>query len=306
MYRYRKYWAPPELSGVYSRATLAWLYHRGEHSGCVPSPQAGRGQQAGHSRQWESRWGTAGSGTGSGGTGRQGKAGRGTWLQWRPRMLCWEISGPRGWTDVSPQTWQCWLKVASLLAAGYHQPQRPGLAAITALAWMWGDEEHSYKLSSIRTTVKGGWRGYWAVSGTAWIGQANLWNQSPLSRRRGAAGLLLSWNSCRIQRVAPSPHMAEGCSWEKITNPSFFDFPSLQRSPRFLASKQAHFTLPAEQGWNREGNLLAGRCRWCPRQRCGTPAPPGSALTWGSLTVCLWGLSCMPGHFGDPFVHLGK
>lgn len=44
---------------------------------------------------------------------------------------------------------------ASLLAAGYHQPQQPGPAGITGLAGIWGREGHSYKLSSIRTTVKG-------------------------------------------------------------------------------------------------------------------------------------------------------
>lgn len=81
--------------------------------------------------------------------------------------------------------------------------------------------------------------------------------------------------------MAPSPHTAEGCSWEKITNLRSFDFPSLQKSPRFLALKQANFTLPADRGWNRERNLLA----WavpvvpCRRQCSETPIPPGSALT---------------------------
>lgn len=48
------------------------------------------------------------------------------------------------------------MKVASLLAAGYHQLQQPGLAAITGLVWIWGDEEHSYNLSSVGATLKGG------------------------------------------------------------------------------------------------------------------------------------------------------
>lgn len=30
------------------------------------------------------------------------------------------------------------LKVERLRAAGYHQPQQLGLAAITGLAWIWG------------------------------------------------------------------------------------------------------------------------------------------------------------------------
>lgn len=57
--------------------------------------------------------------------------------------------------------------------------------------------------------------------------------------------------------MAPSPHTAEGCSWE-ITNPRSFDFLSLQKSHRFLALKQANFTLPADQGRDREGTCWQG------------------------------------------------
>lgn len=161
----------------------------------------------------------------------------------RPFVLCWETRWPQGMrrrllSDLA-------VLVEGSISASYRlcQPRRLGLAALTGLVWIfrsWGSTPTSHPASdSIEVVAEGAQKGRWAVPGSFGSDWANLQAfgvhlplPSPWWEKGGAEGLLFPWNSHRIQRVAPSPHRAEGRGCKEITNPRGLSaFPPCRNPP---------------------------------------------------------------------------
>lgn len=199
---------------VYPAGPCKRLY-REVQTGHIPSRQAGGGR-GGH------RGGTA--------SGEPACCCEVQWPQGMDRCLLSDLAvlveggaSPGCWLLPAPAARHgAGTGLVGILGAGGALPQAVLLAAPSRPQWK-GVQEGAGQFPG-------------CLGAAEWISRpwGPVCHQPPLSRRRGAAGLSLPWNSRRIQRVAPSPHRAEGCGWE-ITNPSSFGFLSVQKYPGLLA-----------------------------------------------------------------------